>query len=176
MSFDPTTIAKQVADIDAALKPIAGRTVDVNDPNWIEKLRSSPHPLDQAGVRAEAQALMAQMLAFYASGDAMERAGIREILAKYRSFAWATGSPESPTTESGFRQHLLRLSAENGGGDMRDTIMAVNALCQSAVKAGLDVGPALREVTELSSASIVHIKSMRSVLLEAQAEYAAGAC
>jgi hypothetical protein len=35
--------------------------------------------------------------------------------------------------------------------DLRDTCMALRALCDEAKAAGVDIGPILREVAELSS-------------------------
>lgn len=172
MSLDLVWADKKAAELDQLIKPIARRPVDTRDPNWVAKIRSGPHPLEQAGVRGRAERLLAQMLETYACGSADDREAIRGIFEKSRSFVWATGVSESPTTVQGFRRHLLRLSAENGGGDMRDTIMTINQLCEKARGAGVDIAPVLAEVAELSDTACIYgIKSMRNVLLEAQARY-----
>jgi hypothetical protein len=49
-------LEERVALVDAAVRPIAQRPVDITDPDWETKMRQRPAPLDQAGVRAEATA------------------------------------------------------------------------------------------------------------------------
>lgn len=173
MRLDFISAAHEAAELEQLIKPIARRPVDVNDPNWVAKIASGPHPLDQAGVRDRAEKLLVQLLESYACGSSGDRATIRSIFKRNHSFVWASGVPEKPTTAQGFRKYLLRLSAENGGGDMRDTIMAVNELCERASDAGVDIESVLTEVAELSDTAIVHgMKSMRNVLLEARTRHA----
>lgn len=171
--FDADSVSKAVAVINGALKPIAERPVDINDPNWVEKLRTQTPPLDQAGVRTDAEALMRLLIDAYSEGPEKQRQIVRNILAQNRAFTWATGMPEPPTTVSTLRIHLLRLSAENGGGDMRDTIMSVESVCSEAIAAGVNVVPVLKEVANLSSNVMsLNIGSMRTVLERAAEKYA----
>jgi hypothetical protein len=151
MEFDLEAARAAAAVLESKLRPIARRKVDFNDPKWVEKVRSGPHPLDEAGVRVEAEKLLGEVLTAYAAGDSKLRASIRELLAQASSFAWATAPREPPTTEHGFRQHLLRLSAIEKTEDVRDLIDSVQRLCERARDAGVNTHAALLEVAWLSS-------------------------
>jgi hypothetical protein len=158
-----------VSRLDQILKPIANRPIDINDPSWINKVASAPDPLDQAGVRAAAQAVLMELLDAYESGSDELRREIRELLRKYSSFTWAARVKAPMTTADGFRKHLLRLSAADKVADLRDTIVSVQALCERARSAGVEVAPILAEVAAISSdESTGAMGSVRSVLLAAR--------
>ena len=85
-----------------------------------------------------------------------------------KSFAWAAGVPDPPTTLQGFRQNLLRLSAIDRGQDPRDVIDQVDRLCTEAKSAGIDTRAVLKEIAALSSdESETDMGSIRSILLRA---------
>lgn len=46
-------LAEWVALLDACVEPIATRPVDMTDTEWPRTMREAPHPLDEAGVRAD---------------------------------------------------------------------------------------------------------------------------
>lgn len=169
MSFSIEAANQSAARINAALEPRVNRQVDINDPDWLEKVRSLPNPLDETALREEAEALLTSLLDAYSNGDEQLRCEVRTLFAKNHAFVWATGVTEPATTLQGFRKHLLRLSAENGGRDLRDTIVAVDDLCITAKKAGLNIRHILEEVAALSSTEIVHrMSSLRRILLNAR--------
>ena len=141
----------QIAALNETLKPFAEQPVDLSDPNWQSALKNAPAPLDQAGVRAAAEAALDSLLATYATGSAKVRASIRQLVASNSAFSWATHVPEPPTTEQAFRRHLLWLSATDHSGDFRDTLLSLNEFCNEARKAGVKMAPVLAEVAELSS-------------------------
>ena len=151
MSFSIENALEAATALDRKLRPIAERAVDIFDPHWETELRDGPHPLDEAGIRTEADLLMASLLVAYAAGAPGERELIRDLLRANRSFAWATGVPEPPTTQHGFRQHLLLLSAKDEGRDFRDVILNLDDLFAEAKRAGIDVTPIVAEVRALSS-------------------------
>jgi hypothetical protein len=141
----------RISALNSQLKPLTERCIDINDPNWVEKMRSLPHPLDEAGIRLEAEELLEHILEGYAAGDAELRASIRKLLYEHRAFTLTTGVAVPPTTTYGFRQHLLRLSAVDHTNDLRDTCLELRDLCEQASAAGVDIAPVRREVAELSS-------------------------
>ncbi|WP_405825617.1 hypothetical protein OG241_49085 [Streptomyces sp. NBC_01390] len=158
-------LAQRVALVDAAVRPIANRPVDVNDPDWVTRMRQGPAPLDEAGVRAEAESALRALIALYAQGDEALRVSVRALLSRHPSFRWATHLPFEPTPE-GFRQSLLHMSAVDQGSDTRDELLALRDLCADARTAGVDLGPILREVAELSSREDKYgMGSMRDILL-----------
>lgn len=147
---DIAGIEAQVALVDAAVRPIAERPVDIMDPDWVTKMREGPDPLDEAGVRAEAESALLALIAVYAQGDETARVSVRGLFSRYTSFRWATHLPVEPTPD-GFRQKLLHMSAVDQGNDTRDELLSLRDLCADARTAGIDLGPILREVAELSS-------------------------
>jgi hypothetical protein len=158
-------LSKQIARLNEKLRPIAERPVDTSDPNWSRALQNAPDPLDEAGVRTDAEAVLESLLRAYAMASASARASIREIVAENRAFAWATGVPEPPTTAQAFRQHLLWLSAIDQSQDFRDSLLGLKDLCDQARAAGVSIAPVLKEVAALSSdIDETSMGSMRSIL------------
>jgi hypothetical protein len=137
----------RIADLDAALRPMANRPFTGHEPMG----QAARHPLDEAGIRTEAEALLQEILRAYGDGDAGLRASIRALFASHPSFAWAATLPFPPTTPEWFRDHLLLFSINDQGRDTRDAILLIQALCAQAVAAGVDTAAALREVAMMSS-------------------------
>lgn len=160
-------IEVQVAQVDAALRPIAQRPVDTSDPDWAEKRRQRPAPVDEAGVRAEAESALRALIALYEQGDEALRVAVRGLFSRYTSFRWAVHLPHEPTPD-GFRQRLLHMSAVDHGNDTRDELLSLRDLCAEAKEAGIDLRPILREVAELSSRENKYrMGSMHDILLGA---------
>ncbi|MFF5143096.1 hypothetical protein ACFY6U_25770 [Streptomyces sp. NPDC013157] len=162
-----TELAEWVALIDACVEPIARRPVDLADPDWVRKMREGPHPLDEAGIRPEAEAALRDILTRYEAGDDGVRTALRALLERCHHFTWATALPAEPTPQS-FRQRLLQLSAEDQVPDPRDMMLTLHDLCGQARDAGVDIRPLLLEVAELSSdADKYGMGSTRHILLRA---------
>jgi hypothetical protein len=159
--------------LDVALHPIATRMVDVNDPNWIESFQRGIHPLDEAGVRESAEALLMLLLDSYSSGNADHRRSIRELFRMASSFAWATQVPDSVESEDGFRNHLLNISAADHVNDPRDIAEMVSDLYARAIHAGIDAEKIILNVAELSSdeLNMASFGSTRQLLRETPANH-----
>jgi hypothetical protein len=152
-------LEETVALLDLCLEPIAKRPVDLSDPAWQEKLRAA-EPLDEAGIRAEAEEALRALLDRYEHGDAETRAAVRGLFDRHTSFCWAAHLPGAD-----LRTRLLHLSARDHGRDTRDEILALNDICTEARAAGVDLRPLLREVAELSSTVDKYgMGSMRDIL------------
>ena len=139
-----------IREIDERLEPIAQRPVDIEDPGWAARLRSSS-PVDEAGVRSAAEKLLLRLVHEYASGDDSARAAIRALFRRFSSFAWAATLPAPRTTAAGFRERRLHFSILDQGPDPRDATLWLDDLVQTAQGAGVDVDPPLKEVASLSS-------------------------
>ncbi|WP_369251261.1 hypothetical protein [Streptomyces sp. R41] len=162
-----TGIEEQVALVDAAARLIAERPVDVTDPNWQATMRQRPAPLDEAGVRDQAESALRSVIAVYEYGDEALRAAIRALFSRYTSFRWAAHLPVEATAE-GLRMRVLHMSAVDQGADTRDELVALHCVCAQAQEAGIDIRPILREVAELSSRDDKYgMGSMRDILLRA---------
>jgi hypothetical protein len=169
MSFDLNAIKQQLARLEERLLPIATRMVDINDRDWLKKLTQGPRLLDQAGIRPEAEAILGSLLEAYRTEEPGVRASIRSLLAQNPSFTWATGVQQPPTTEEGFRLHLLRISAVDLAQDFRDAVLTLNDICANAKTAGVDTARILNEVAALSSDERKgSMGSIRSIFLNAR--------
>lgn len=145
-------LEKSFAGLDARLKPIAKRRVDVTDPGWLDKLARGPHPLDAAGVREEARRLLRQLIDGYASADETWRAGVRGLLQKYDSLAWSLEAPGDRSSIPALRTELILFSLLDQGKDPRDAKLWLDDLRRKGRPHGEAFKSVLREVARLSSA------------------------
>ena len=162
--------------MDAKLRPIAkGPLIEPRSVVGAQELRDVvdravqlDSPLERAGIRPEADALVEALVEFYASAADEERAAIRGLFRTYDSFAWAAGWGLVPRnerlTEERFRQALVLFSIKDQGIDWRDAIVSLDALCARALRFGLPLAETLAEVAVLSSdeSRFLGFKSARS--------------
>jgi hypothetical protein len=118
-------------------------------------------PLDEAGVRPEAESLLMSLLNAYASGSPKGRADIRELFRKNSAFRWAATIPQSAATAEGFRLRLLRLSILTGIEDPRDLSLNLQSIMDTAEAAGVAMKPILAEVAALSESPLREVLSGR---------------
>lgn len=149
-AFDIDAALRSAARFDARLEPIARRAVDLNDPDWVSKLRNS-RPIDEAGIRREAETLLDDLLTAYRTGDSSLRAAIRTVFALNPSFAWAAAPAQPANSLDGLRARLLRISARDRSQDLREATLSIGELCVDATAAGIDPAPLLAEVADISS-------------------------
>jgi hypothetical protein len=141
----------RMMDLEQRLRPIADRPVDITKPGWGLRLSHARHPLDEAGVRPEADRLLQELINVYRGSAEEEREGIRKLFEEYRAFAWAASLPFEPTTEENLRQHLLLFSIKDQGSDSRDAILWLQELRQRARAAGVNTAAVLKETAVLSN-------------------------
>lgn len=157
------TARAKLASLNKKLEPFANQRIDMDDPNALEALRNSS-PLDETGIRAEAEAVLSIILETYATSDAKARDSIRKLVARNRAFVWATGVPMPPTTDQGFRQHLLWISVIDHAQDPRDTALTMKDLLERAEAARVDIKKVLLEVADLSSdVALTAMGSLKSI-------------
>ena len=99
-----STWEEQIAWLDAALRPVANRPVGCF--GLLFKPRRWAHPLDMAGVRAQAEGFLFEVIEYYPTADAHTRQSIRKLFEDHRSFTWAATLPYQPVTDESFRAHL----------------------------------------------------------------------
>src|SRR4051794_30173084 len=133
-SAEQSEWAKRLASIDGRLQPIAKRTVDLGDPNWVAGLRNL-NPLDAAGVRQEAQDTLHELLHAYATQDEAVRSFMRSLFRRFDAFAWATTVRTSRATPEGARDHLLHFSVRDQGEDPRDAKLWLDDILENARRA-----------------------------------------
>jgi hypothetical protein len=144
-------LEKAIATLNRRVSPIADRPVDITKPGWLAELRQHPHPFDEVGIRAEAEALLTEIVQMYAQGSSETRRAIRNLFMAYHQFSWAATLSLSIATPEGFRTHLLLFSIQDQGHDTRDAILSLQTMCQQATAAGVKIQPILKEIAELSS-------------------------
>ena len=141
----------RIRAIDDAIEPIANRPVDLTEPGWMDRLKSRPHPFDQAAVRSEGESATLDLVDGYLTEDQEWRVGARRLFKTYRWFAWSATLPLDRATEPGFRAHLALFSIADQGLDPRDARLALDDLTAVADSTPLDARAALTEVALLSS-------------------------
>jgi hypothetical protein len=168
-------IEQAMAPLDAAIRPIAKSGIDVAKPGWLKRLRALkplPEPwrpaLDRAGVREEADALLAEIIECYAAGSDAEREAIRVLFRKYDSFGWAATLPQAPMTEELLRKTLLLFSIKDQGRDWRDATVWLDGISARALKAGMPLVAMLSEAAARSSDAPLfgQRRSTRKMLLD----------
>jgi hypothetical protein len=161
--------------LEAKLRPIAERTDDIREPDFLERLRRRPHPLDEAGVRAEAENLLAAIAELYATAPAA-RGRIRDLFGQYKSVSWAVWPPLKPTSDKLFRLWLLAISMKDKEEDPRDTLTRLRRVCREASDANVNIRPILESIAAISSDEDAYgFGSMRKMLLDAQHDHGPGA-
>lgn len=148
--FDHSRIRKELGQLDAILRQIASRPVDINDPNWQIKLKSL-RPLDEAGVRTEVESLLLEILVQYAAGSSVERDELRKLIAEFPSFAWAAIPPSAETVRETVRLRFIHFSLLDQGRDPRDAVLRFADLCQAEDIAIGDLKSIRSEVAQMSS-------------------------
>lgn len=157
-----------VAKFVEQLKPVATRSFDFNDPEWITKLYKTPDPLDETGTRSEMETLLIEVTNHYANCDSETRRVIRSIFQKYDSVAWVATFSKTPTTSEGIRRQLLLFSILDQGKDTRDAILWLQDISTRAKSAGIQIKPILEEVAGFSSEMNKYgMGSTKSLLLNA---------
>ena len=167
---DLTELEFRMLELNERLSVIAKRPVDITKPNWVALLKQRPHPLDEAGARAEAETLVADLAQEYEHGEDGTRGVIRKMFATYGAFAWAATMMGVPATAAQFRRRLVVYSMHNQGTDTRDAILELQGLCGQARAAGINLAPLLTEVAAFSSdENRFGMGSTRGLLLRAAA-------
>jgi hypothetical protein len=157
-----------IAKLDEQLKPVAKRSFDFNDPDFIAKLLKTPDPLDETGLRAQMETVITEITGYYADCEPQERQSIRSIFEKYDSVAWAATFLRATLTAEGIRRQLLLFSILDQGKDTRDAILWLRDISTRAESAGIKVKPILEEVAGISSEINKYgMGSTRDILLHA---------
>ena len=174
--LDAETLAqyeRQFRVLQAKLKPIGEQPVDTSKPDWPQELAKRPHPLDEAGVRTEAESILASLTELYAKVPGV-RDRIRALFKEHPTVSWAIEPPFRPTTEERFRSWLLLISMQDQGRDARDALSALWQACRFAADAGVNIAPVLERVAMISSdRNWYGMGSMRLMMCEAPHRYKA---
>jgi hypothetical protein len=156
---DVTVHDAQLRDLDAKLGSLGDHIPDTSQPDWREKLANLATPLDELGVRAEADRIMTTVTELYA-GTPESRDRIREIFRRYRHVRGALWPHEAPTSKELLRPWLLGISMRDMGDDPHEMPQLLAHVCDVAVAAGVNPGSMLASIGAISSGS------MRDLIVE----------
>jgi hypothetical protein len=161
-----------VERIDAALKPIATRPVALSELASLGERYRDVNPLDQAGVRADAAALLTEILDAYPRLKCDERIALRALFDQHRALGWAAGFLLPNASDAATLRHqLLLFSLLDQGTDSRDALLWLQSFCGQPGVDCRQLPELLREVAALSSAiDRHHMGSTASMLAAAAAE------
>ena len=162
-----------VGRIDAALEPIATRPVALGELNALCERYRDMNPLDQAGVRAEAAALLTEILDAYPRLKCADRIALRALFDQHRALGWAAGFLLPNASDAATLRHqLLLFSLLDQGTDSRDALLWLQSLCAQPGVDCAHLPELLREVAALSSAiDRHHMGSTASMLAAAAADF-----
>jgi hypothetical protein len=160
-------LAASISALDEKIRPIANRPIDISNPGWTANLDKRVHPLDEAGLRTEAEHVIEHLLSEYPKADQSGRELLRELLARNPSFAWAASLPFAADTPERFRMHVLFFSIRDLGRDSRDAYLELQALCQAAQQAGFSAEAVLEAAALSSTKNRFGTGSTRDMLLHA---------
>ena len=164
-----------VDQIDTSLKPIATRPVALSELASLGDRYREFNPLDEAGVRQAAAALLTEILEAYPRLKCAERIELRALFDQHRSLGWAAGFllPTGTAADiATLRRQLLLFSLLDQGPDSRDALLWRRDLCRQPGVDCAALPELLREVAALSSAiDRYHMGSTASMLAAAAADF-----
>lgn len=156
--------------IDAALQPIATRPVTLTELTSLGERYRDLNPLDEAGVRADAAALLTEILDAYPHLKCAERIELRALFDRHRALGWAAGFLLPASSDAAaVKQQLLLFSLLDQGTDSRDALLWLQAFCGQPGVDCHQLPELLREVAALSSAIDRHHMGSTASMLAAAA-------
>ena len=153
-AIDLNAIQDTAKKLDACLKPIANRPIDVKH---LDSLTSGARasPLQEAGIEEEAEGMLLAAIALYAKADGTTRDSLRQLFSQTKSLAWAAGwagfAQAATVNSDQFRQQLLLFSLIDQGQDSRDAILQLQYFTKTARTLGIDTRSILEEIAVISS-------------------------
>jgi hypothetical protein len=154
---------EKLVRLDAAIRPIADRPVDLDD---LDALDKEPSAMDAAQVRPEAQALLMEVLNAFEHATEEDRRAIRGLVDQYPSFFWAAAPPEGATPAETLRRNLLHFALLDQYPDPRDAVLWLQTLCENPDVAVQELEALRREIAQLASDEDRYdFGSTRSILL-----------
>ena len=142
---------KRVETLDQKLQPIANREVDINAPDWAEKLDNEPHPADESDLRQVICVLFNEIIDQYELLNTTQRQMIIDLLDKNDSLMWSAVIDYDLETEEGFRRNMLLFVLADQGKDSRDAIVALSHYRNQGEKRGYDVDGIFKQMAQLAS-------------------------
>jgi hypothetical protein len=142
------TLETRLGVLEGRLRPIAERRIDFSS---LRDIRVERSPLDRAGVRVQAAAVVRELIDQYEAASPAERIRLRALLAAHPAFAWAAEPGTASATAEGFHTVMVWLSLLDQARDPRDVLVTLAHECATARAAGVDVARVLTEVAAMSS-------------------------
>jgi hypothetical protein len=158
--------------LDAALRPIASRPIALSELSSLAERSRERNPLEEAGVRDAAAALVHEIVDAYPHACCADRIEMRALFGQHRALGWAAGFvlPLASDVQT-LRQQLVLFSLLDQGTDSRDALLWLRGLCGQPGVDCAALPDLLREVAALSSAiDRYHMGSTASMLAAVASE------
>ncbi len=143
---------KRLAEsLNQQLRPIVHAEVDINAPDWQERLATDPHPADACGRRREITALFNEIVNDFESFNAEQRQQVVDLMDQNDSLMYSAVIDADINTPEGFRKHMILEVLRDQGKDPRDAIVALTDYRKQAERRGIDVDSIFEEMARIAS-------------------------
>lgn len=137
--------------LDKQLMPIVHADVDINDPDWREKLENEPHPADQSGLRAAIADLFNEIVGCFEALNHEHRQRVIDLMGENDSLMYSAVIDADYNSPDGFRKYLILFVIKDQGKDTRDAIVTLTHYRQDGEQRGIDVNEIFREAAGMAS-------------------------
>ena len=159
-------ISKTVERLDDLLRPDAEREIDINDPDWQEKLQRSPKLADTLGLREEIREVTDSLIWNFYDSNSAGRNKIKKLLRNNDGFAYSMEASPSQEPAENFRKDLALLIMDDLGPDTRDAIVNLESLIVEAKAQGVRTQQILKEMKKKAGTTDHHGMGSMKKLLE----------
>jgi hypothetical protein len=156
--------------LNAPLEAWGKQEIDINAPDWMDRLEQAKSPLDDsAELREHFNTVTREVAEVYQTGTDEQRAMIRSLLKQMKGVRYFLGVHSelirSQNDATLFRLALIFESMCDLRNDSRDVIITLIELCKAGQRAGIEVVRYLEEIAAISSDVDHHtMDSMRDLL------------
>ena len=159
-------ISKTVERLNELLRPDAEREIDINDPDWQEKLEQSPELADTLGLRKEIREVTDCLIRRFCESDSAGRSRVKNLLRKNDGFRYSMEASLSHDPEENFRKDLALQIMDDLGPDTRDAIVNLESLIVEAKAQGVRTQQILKEMKKKAGTTDHHGMGSMKKLLE----------
>jgi hypothetical protein len=144
-------IKKEAKVLNSPLKKILTEEIDINSPDWEEKMMNQAHPADESGLRPQIESFFEELVENFEYLTFEQRARVIDLMASKSYLMQSAVLKDDMGTASGFRKALILFVIQDQGADTRDAILALRSIWDHGKKHGFDIDVLFREMAGLSS-------------------------
>ena len=149
--FTFTDWKQRAIALNQKLMPIVNAEVDINTPDWTEKLARRPHPADVSGLRLKIETLFGEIVKQFEFYNPNQRQQIIDLMYQNDALMYAACLDAVHNTPDGFRKRMILFVIDDQGKDTRDAMLALDAFRTDAEIQGIDVNSIFKEMASIAS-------------------------